>query len=320
VSQGFRTTIAGYAALFRPGCRRGERPAGGRALRITGESQYQTADLRVGRANPLPATSLASFELASGRRARGALIGACDLGPSGTRLPRRAVETCRAIRRRNLQGDRLGLHLEAVTSNRRASSVAVLVTSYLAGAVPFAQIVARLRSTTDLRMHGVGTVSASGLKDVAGVGPAIVAGVLDVAKGTVGPLLAGTQRRPTLATIAGAAAVTGHNWSPFLRWAGGRGISPAMGALLVVSPEGAAVLLAGVAAGRALGESALGALAAYTALAPALARTRGHAGRITAAAVLVPIVVKRLVGNRRATAPRTYVWRLLLDRDQCGKP
>ena len=207
----------------------------------------------------------------------------------------------------------------AVTSNRRAGSVAVLATSYLAGGIPFAQIVARLTSTTDLRDHGVGTVSASGLKDVAGVGPVIVAGVLDVAKGTVGPLLAGAQKRPTLATIAVAVAVTSHNWSPFLRGAGGRGISPAMGALLVVAPEGAAVLLAGVAAGRALGESALGALAAYAALAPALARTRGHAGRVTAAAVLAPIVVKRLVGNRRATAPRTYVWRLLLDRDQCSK-
>jgi glycerol-3-phosphate acyltransferase PlsY len=143
--------------------------------------------------------------------------------------------------------------------------------------------------------------------------------VLDVAKGTIGPLLAGAQQRPTLATIAGAVAVTGHNWSPFLRGAGGRGISPAMGALLVVAPEGAAVLLAGVAAGRALGETALGALAAYAALVPTLARTRGHAGGVTAAAVLAPIVVKRLVGNRRATAPSTYVWRLLLDRDQCSK-
>jgi acyl phosphate:glycerol-3-phosphate acyltransferase len=195
----------------------------------------------------------------------------------------------------------------------------VLVTSYVAGAIPFAQILARLKSTTDLRDHGIGTVSASALKDVAGIGPVITAGVLDVAKGTIGPLLAGPRQRPSLAAIAGAAAVTGHNWSPFLGGAGGRGISPAMGALLVVAPEGAAVLLAGIAVGRALGETALGALAAYAALVPTLARTRGHAGGVTAAAVLAPIVVKRLVGNRRPTAPRTYVWRLLLDRDQCSK-
>jgi hypothetical protein len=63
----------------------------------------------------------------------------------------------------------------------------VQVTSYVAGAIPFTQILARLKSTTDLRDHGIGTVSASALKDVAGIGPVITAGVLDVAKGTIGP-------------------------------------------------------------------------------------------------------------------------------------
>jgi acyl phosphate:glycerol-3-phosphate acyltransferase len=195
----------------------------------------------------------------------------------------------------------------------------VLVTSYVAGAIPFAQILARLKSTTDLRDHGIGTVSASALKDVAGIGPVITAGVLDVAKGTIGPLLAGPQQRPSLAAIAGAAAVTGHNWSPFLGGAGGRGISPAMGALLVTAPQGAAVLLTGLAAGRILGETALGALAADAALIPVLSLTRGRAGAVSAAAVLVPMLVKRLVGNRRAATLSTYLYRLLLDRDQCSK-
>jgi acyl phosphate:glycerol-3-phosphate acyltransferase len=195
----------------------------------------------------------------------------------------------------------------------------VLVTSYVAGAIPFAQILARLTSTTDLRDHGIGTVSASALKDVAGIGPVITAGVLDVAKGTIGPLLAGPRQRPSLAAIAGAAAVTGHNWSPFLGGAGGRGISPAMGALLVTAPQGAAVLLTGLAAGRILGETALGALAADAALIPILSRTRGRAGAVAAAAVLIPMLVKRLVGNRRAATPRTYLCRLLLDRDRCSK-
>ena len=78
----------------------------------------------------------------------------------------------------------------------------MLATSYIVGAIPFAQIVARLTSATDLREQGSGTVSASSLNDVAGVGPVVVAGLLDVAKGTVGPLLAGTEQRPTLAAIA----------------------------------------------------------------------------------------------------------------------
>lgn len=187
-----------------------------------------------------------------------------------------------------------------MTAATRTRSAAVLVTSYIAGAVPFAQIVARLTSTTDLRDHGSGTVSASGLKDIAGIGPVVAAGVLDIAKGTIGPLVAGPRQHPPLATIAGAAAVTGHNWSPFLRGAGGRGISPAMGALLVIAPVGAVVLLVGLAAGRVLGESALGALAAYAALIPILIRTRGRSRALTATTILVPMLVKRLVG----TGPR----------------
>jgi hypothetical protein len=92
-----------------------------------------------------------------------------------------------------------------------------------------------------------------------------------------------------------------------------------MGALLVTAPQGAAVLLTGLAAGRVLGESALGALAADAALIPILSRIRGRAGTVTAAAVLIPMLVKRLAGNRRATTPSTYLYRLLLDRDQRSK-
>jgi hypothetical protein len=60
-------------------------------------------------------------------------------------------------------------------------------------------------------------------------------------------------------------------------------------------------------------------LAADAALVPVLTRTRGRAGTVTAAAVVVPMLVKRLVGNRRAATPSTYLFRLLLDRDQCRK-
>ncbi len=205
--------------------------------------------------------------------------------------------------------------LGAVGQARRAESAAVVAASFMAGSVPFAQIVARLAGPADLRETGNGTVSASGLQDL-GTGTVIVAGILDVAKGTIGPQLARRRGGPALAVAAGAAAIVGHNWSPFLRGAGGRGVSPALGTLLVTAPEGTLVLLAGLAAGRVLGETAIGALAAYAALGPVLARTRGRTGALTAAALLTPMLVKRLLGNRPAAGASTYLWRLLLDRDQ----
>src|SRR3954451_5465687 len=108
--------------------------------------------------------------------------------------------------------------------------VVVLAAAYLAGAVPFSNLMAKRRRGVDLRAVGSGTVSGTSLYEVAGFGALALAGVCDVAKGAVGPALAGRDR-PARQATACAAAVAGHNWSRFLGGAGGRGISPAIGAL-----------------------------------------------------------------------------------------
>lgn len=187
---------------------------------------------------------------------------------------------------------------------------------YLAASVPFSYLAARLLGGVDLRHHGSGTVSGTGLYEVTGFGPLAVAGILEVAKGAVGPFLA-RGADPAIGAAAAAAAVAGHNWSPWLRGAGGRGLSPAIGALLVGAPVGAAVLLAGMAAGRVAGETAVGTVAADAALVPVARRVHGPDGGRFAAAVLVPMVVKRLAGNAAPVPrrPSTYLWRLLFDRD-----
>jgi glycerol-3-phosphate acyltransferase PlsY len=80
--------------------------------------------------------------------------------------------------------------------------MSVLVLAYLVGSVPFSQIVARRSGPGDLRRVGNGTVSASGLRQV-GVGPVVVAGMLDLAKGMIGPMLAGGRRNPSLRDAGG---------------------------------------------------------------------------------------------------------------------
>jgi glycerol-3-phosphate acyltransferase PlsY len=200
----------------------------------------------------------------------------------------------------------------------RVPPAAVVAASFVCGAVPFSQIAARCVRGVDLRTVGNGTVSGTALHRVAGFGPLAMAGVFEVAKGAVGPALAGAER-PELAALAGASAVVGHNWSPFLRLAGGRGLSPSIGALLARAPAGAAVLLGGMAAGRAVRETASGTLVADLLLVPLTARVHGRGGRMLAMAVLVPMIAKRLVGNVRPPRGRvasTLVSRLLFDRDR----
>lgn len=198
----------------------------------------------------------------------------------------------------------------------RSRSVAVVV-GWLAGAVPFANVAARWSRGADLRSVGTRTVSSTGLYEVAGFGPTAVAGVLDIAKGAVGPLLAGRDR-PATAALAGGTAVAGHNWSPFLRGAGGRGISPATGALLVTAPAGAVVLLAGLAVGRLVHATGLVSFVADVVLVPVSARVHGRRGAAAAAAVVVPIFLKRIAGNGRPVngwCADVLRNRLLFDRD-----
>jgi glycerol-3-phosphate acyltransferase PlsY len=192
----------------------------------------------------------------------------------------------------------------------------VVTSSYLVGAVPFSNLAARRTRGVDLRRVGNGTVSGTALHEVAGFGPLAVAGVLDVAKGAVGPLLAGRDR-PLLAAVAGGAAVAGHNWSAFLGGSGGRGISPAMGALLAEAWPGTAVLGTGLAAGRLARHTALGCFVADVLLVPVLARTHGRQGAAAGAAIVVPLLAKRIAGNGPPRPRRPGWWssRLLYDRD-----
>src|SRR5438270_8202865 len=199
--------------------------------------------------------------------------------------------------------------------------VVVLGAAYVAGAIPFSNLMARRRRGVDLRAVGSGTVSGTSLYQVAGFGALAVSGICDVAKGTVGPALAGRDR-PGLQAAACAAAVAGHNWSPFLAGAGGRGISPAIGALGAAAPVGSAILLGGMTVGRLGGETAIGSLAADAVLVPVLARTDGRRGVMAAAGVVTAMLAKRLAGNAPVPAKaraRTYLNRLVFDRDSAQK-
>jgi glycerol-3-phosphate acyltransferase PlsY len=207
--------------------------------------------------------------------------------------------------------------LDGVDGRQGMPAGAVLLTSFAAGAVPFSGLAARLIAGVDLRSRGSGTVSGTGLYEVSGFGPLAVAGSLDVAKGAVGPLLAG-KGRPTLSALAAGAAVAGHNWSLLMGGAGGRGISPALGATLVTAPEGAALLAAGLGGGRLVHQTGLGCLTALLGLVPVLVRRRGWRGGLVALCVSAPIIVKRLTGN--SPPDRDDLWRalrsrLLFDRD-----
>jgi glycerol-3-phosphate acyltransferase PlsY len=196
------------------------------------------------------------------------------------------------------------------------SALLVLAVAFVAGSIPFSNLAARITRGVDLRTVGSGTVSGTSLFRVSGFPALAVAGILDVGKGALGPALAGGDRAG-LAAFAGGLAVVGHNWSPFLRGAGGRGVAPALGALLVQAWPGAVLLLGGLVVGKCFRETGFGGFVAEVLLTPVLALLGGATGALVGVTIAVPMLVKRVAGNGRParTGVRTYLTRLLYDRE-----
>ncbi len=108
--------------------------------------------------------------------------------------------------------------------------------AYLAGAVPFALIVGRLLRGIDIRQHGSGNVGATNVLRTMGWGPSLLVFALDFAKGALPTWLAWQLGGSLpLATLSALAAVVGHNWSPYIRFTGGKGVTTSLGALYVLS-------------------------------------------------------------------------------------
>jgi len=120
--------------------------------------------------------------------------------------------------------------------------LAAIILSYLVGAVPTGLIVVRLLTGEDIRRHGSGNIGTVNVLRVAGAGTAVVVLAVDILKGIVPVLLALRMGfAPWTVVLCGLAAITGHNWSVFLGWQGGKGIATSFGVLLGLSWLAAAV-------------------------------------------------------------------------------
>jgi glycerol-3-phosphate acyltransferase PlsY len=121
--------------------------------------------------------------------------------------------------------------------------VLVSVIAFALGAVPFALLVVRVCKGVDVRTIGSGNVGATNAsRAFATKGGQLAAFlgiyVLDAGKGFVvahfAPQLAGGADPLLVGVVAGAAAVLGHVFTPFLGFRGGKGVATATGALLAL--------------------------------------------------------------------------------------
>ncbi len=111
------------------------------------------------------------------------------------------------------------------------------VWGYLLGAVPTGVLVAHAMRGVDVQKQGSGHTGGLNVSRVAGIRGGVLTGVVDVLLG-VGAVAAATLMtdNPWAAAVAGVMAIVGHNWSVFIRFGGGIGLSTLAGSLLCLNP------------------------------------------------------------------------------------
>ncbi len=116
--------------------------------------------------------------------------------------------------------------------------------AYLLGSVPVGVLVAKIQGK-DLRAEGSGNIGATNAGRVLGRTWGLVVFALDVAKAAIPVFLARwwlPESHFTAATVA-IAAISGHIWSVFLGFRGGKGVATMLGALLAVNWVAALLVL-----------------------------------------------------------------------------
>jgi glycerol-3-phosphate acyltransferase PlsY len=199
----------------------------------------------------------------------------------------------------------------------------LIIGGYLLGSIPTAYLTGRWVKGIDLRQYGSGTVSGSMVWEHVARWAIFPAGIFDVIKGAL-PTWLGLELGigEVLATTAGMAAVVGHNWPIYLGFTGGRGLSPFMGVLLGLFPWGFPWMLAFLAVGFLLGDSAPWALASLISLPlPAYWANQIVPVSFAASVMLIVTLVKRLEANGRPLPTndikrrQVLLRRLIFDRD-----
>ena len=128
----------------------------------------------------------------------------------------------------------------------------LMLTSYLAGSIPFGLMIGRTVKGIDLRQHGSGNIGATNAGRVLGKKWGLICLGLDAMKGLLPVALlprflfgVDEPALPHLAVLAGVSTIVGHMFSCWLGFRGGKGVATSLGVIAMLSPWG---LLAGAIA------------------------------------------------------------------------
>jgi len=112
----------------------------------------------------------------------------------------------------------------------------LILSSYLLGSIPCGFLLGRLKGV-DVREYGSGKIGAANIYRALGIKAGVFTLLADLAKGFGAVLIAKALFHSPVAYITAAlVAVIGHNWSIYLGFKGGRGVTTYFGGLIALYP------------------------------------------------------------------------------------
>ena len=206
--------------------------------------------------------------------------------------------------------------------------IAVYIAAFILGSIPTGYLLGRLVKGIDIRRYGSGNLGANNVNQHVGKKWMVVQAVSDFLLKGAGSIwftvyVAGVEWTSTMVIGPPLLVMAGNNWSPFLKFQGGRGLGVAAGTLLAFSPLIMAIVLVIYFGGCLVYRSGAATLALIALLLlPVLAflvpeglkMLEGLTMVWFALGVLGLALLKRLLGNWSMMPTDLPRWKVLLNR------
>lgn len=116
--------------------------------------------------------------------------------------------------------------------------ILLIAAGFLIGGIPSGLIIARLLSGKDIREHGSRNIGATNAFRVLGALPGVITLLCDALKGCI-PLFLLRIISPSLlfSAVLGISLILGHDFSPYLKFKGGKGVATSLGVFMVIGPK-----------------------------------------------------------------------------------